>query len=149
VKVGLGGFLLAASGVWLYGEFQTPPAERMFWVPAVALGGSFWVLFDAWADFAQDRRLDGRRFHTSEPDDDLNASDVMLLSQHAHLIANALREEPKTVGELADECDLTGSRVREAINVAGSDETIYPVDRNTDQPRYALDEGKMGASGVG
>ena len=73
----------------------------------------------------------------------------MLLTQHAHLVGNALREEPKTVSELAAACDLTESRVREAISIAGDGGTIYPVDPGAVDPRYALDEGNMGASGVG
>ncbi|MEA1930297.1 MAG: hypothetical protein U9O06_01970 [Euryarchaeota archaeon] len=148
VKVGLGGVLLALSCLWLWGELQEPTAARRLWVPILALGGSLWVLLDARADFVQGRRFDGRRFHT-EPDDEPSASDVMVLSQHAQLIANSVREGPKTVGELAADCDLTESRVREAIEIAGEDGTIYPVDPDADDPRYALDEGKMGASGVG
>jgi len=149
VKVGMGGFLLVASGVWLWGELREPRAAQRLWVPVVAIGGSLWVLLDARADFVQGRRFDGRRFHTPEPDDDLSASEAMLLTQHAHLVGNALREEPKTVSELAAACDLTESRVREAISIAGDGGTIYPVDPGADDPRYALDEGNMGASGVG
>lgn len=148
VKVGLGGVLLVASVVWLWGTLQEIPSVSR-WLPVVAIASSVWVLLDARADFVQGRRLDGRRFHTSEPDDDLTASELMLLTQHAHLVGNALREEPKTVAELAAACDLTESRVREAIQIVGNDGTIYSVDPALDDPRYALDEQKMGASGVG
>ena len=148
VKVGLGGFLLVVSGVWLWSSLQEPPSIS-HWLPVVAIAGSVWVLLDARADFVQGRQLDGRRFHTPEPDDDLSASEVMLLTQHAHLVGKALREEPKTVAELAVACDLTESRVREAIQIVGDGGTIYSVDSALDDPRYALDEGNMGASGVG
>ena len=148
VKIGMGGVLLVASAVWLWGELQEPPSVGR-WLPVVAIAGSLWVLLDARADFVQGRRFEGRRFRTPEPDDEPSAGEVMVLSQHARLVANALREGPKTVGELAADCDLTESRVREAIAIAGDDGAIYPLDPEADDPRYALDDGKMGASGVG
>lgn len=143
VKVGLGGVLLAASGVWLWGELQEPTADRGLWLPVVAIGGSLWVLLDARADFVQ-----GRRIEPPAAIDDLSATEAMLVMQHAQLVGQSLSEEPKTVDELAVDCDLTTSRVREAIAVVGRDGTIYPVD-DANEPRYAVDDRQMGATGIG
>lgn len=142
VKVGLGGFLLVASGVWLWGTLQEPPATSGLWLPVVAIGGSLWVLLDARADFVQ-----GRRVEPSAAIDEMDAAEAMVVMQHAQLIGRSLSEEPKTVDELAVDCDLTVSRVREAIDVVGHG-PIYPVD-DADEPRYAIDDRQMGATGIG
>lgn len=144
VKVGLGGVLLFASAVWLWAELREPTAARSLWLPVVAIGGSLWVLLDARADFVH-----GRRFSDPEPDDEPSASEAMLVMQHAQLVAKALQAGPKTVDELAAACDLTESRIREVIEITGRDGTIYPVDREAEEPRYALDDRKMGLSGFG
>lgn len=39
--------------------------------------------------------------------------------------------EPKTVTELADTCDLTDARVREALDAMTDDGTVYRVDRGS------------------
>ncbi|ELZ05120.1 hypothetical protein [Natrialba aegyptia] len=70
----------------------------------------------------------------------------MLVLSHAHLVAEELKSdpEPKTVTELADACDLTDSRVREALDAMTDDGTVYRVDRDSaDVDRYELDESKM------
>ncbi|WP_253736421.1 hypothetical protein [Halohasta salina] len=144
VKVGLSGVLLMASSVWLYGEFETPPADRTLWLPAVAIVGSLWVVLDARADF-----VEGRQFADPEAVDDLDSGEAMVVLQHIQLVARSLAEEPKTVEELAVDCDLTVSRVHEAIELGSRDDTIYPIDPAADEPRYALDDRKVGTSGVG
>jgi hypothetical protein len=37
----------------------------------------------------------------------MSASEMMLVMNHAHLVVEELKQEPKTVAELADACDLT------------------------------------------
>ena len=116
----------------------------------VAVGGGLWLLLDTRADFVQ-----GRRFDRAADPDDLSSREAMLLVQHAALVADRLDEGPKTVPELAAACDLTESRVRDTIEIAGHDGAIYPVDdpgadEDADgEPRYALDDRKMGFSGLG
>ena len=71
----------------------------------------------------------------------------MLVMNHAHLVVEELKQEPKTVAELANACDLTESRVREALDVGTDDGMIYRVDSERDDggERYALDESKVGS----
>ena len=150
VKVGLAGVVLLVSGVWLWADLQEPTGDRFVWVPVVAVGGGLWLLLDTRADFVQ-----GRRFDRAADPDDLSSREAMLLVQHAALVADRLDEGPKTVPELAAACDLTESRVRDTIEIAGHDGAIYPVDdpgadEDADgEPRYALDDRKMGFSGLG
>ena len=57
-----------------------------------------------------------------------------------------MKQEPRTVAELADACDLTESRVCEALKVGTEDGMIYRVNAGTseDGKRYVLDESKVG-----
>ncbi|UPM42032.1 hypothetical protein [Halocatena salina] len=80
------------------------------WFPVLTSIGGVWLLADVYADF---RRGEGANAGQSE---DLSSADVMLLSNHGHLVANVLEDEPHTVEQLAAECDLTESRVREALD---------------------------------
>lgn len=144
VKAAAGVLLGSGGAAWFALEIGGPaiPADLFFPVLAVLVG--LWIVLDARVDFRE-----GRRFGAVENAEDLDASKVMIVTQHARLIASELEAGPRTVPELAEACDLTESRVREAIEIAGSDGTIYPVDPEADQPRYALDERRMGASGLG
>jgi hypothetical protein len=111
-------------------------------LPVLAVLGGCWLLLDARADFVQGRRLTG-------PDEfeDLDGGEAMLVMQHLRLVAEELEDAPKTVPEIAAGCDLTESRVRQALELAGRDDTIYPV--GDEEPRrYALDQQKLGLSGV-
>jgi len=76
----------------------------------------------------------------------MSASEMMLVMNHAHLVVVELKQEPKTVAELADACDLTESRVCEALKIGTDDGMIYRIDTGTseDGKRYALDESKVG-----
>jgi predicted transcriptional regulator len=76
----------------------------------------------------------------------MSASEMMLVMNHARLVVKELKQGPKTVPELADACDLTESRVREALDVITDDGMIYPVDGSPsdDVERYALNESKVG-----
>ena len=150
-KAAFGVCLLVGSGVWAWGELQQAGQSRL-WLPAVATVAGSWTLLDARADFVQNRRIDAG----SDPDsqdalDEMDAGEAMLLMQHTRLVAEQLTEEPKTVGELATNCDLTESRVQEAIDLASRDGTVYRTDDDTadGRPRYSIDERRLGLSGFG
>lgn len=76
--------------------------------------------------------------------DTLVSVTTALVLNRAHLVAEALNPnlEPKTVTELADACDLTDARVREALDAMTDDGTVYRVairptliDTNSTSPR--------------
>ncbi|MFC7058579.1 hypothetical protein [Halovenus salina] len=141
-KAALGLVVTVAGGVWLWVELSgATSVETVF--PALALATGLWLTLDARADFVQGRRV-------TEPDtDEMEAGEAMLAMQHIRLVATEIQTGPKTVSELATACDLTESRVRTAIDLASEDGTVYPVETDADDPRYALDEQKIGATGVG
>jgi len=151
VKAGFAVVFVALSGVGLWADLREPTSDGVVW-PVAAIGVGLWLLLDTRADFVQ-----GRRFGDPGPPDErdeLSGREAMLLIQHAGLVADRLGEGPKTVPELAAACDLTESRVRDAIEIAGHDGTIYQVDEpaadeDAVEPRYALDDRKMGFSGFG
>ncbi|MDL0122866.1 hypothetical protein [Halobacterium salinarum] len=139
VGVGLGAFITIASLAWFAWELTTAAGTGgPVWFPALTALIGVWFIFDARADFA-----DGT---DSYAPDDMDASEMMLVLNHGHLVVEELRQGPKTVPELADACDLTESRVREALDVATDDGMVYPVDGGPidDVERYALDESKVG-----
>jgi len=140
VGVGLSVFITVASLAWLGWEL-TAAAEPggPAWFPALTALIGVWFLLDARADFA-----DGTE---SDKPDDMSASEMMLVMNHAHLVVEELKQGPKTVAELADACDLTESRVREVLDFGTDDGMIYPVDTDTSATakRYALDESKVGS----
>ncbi|ATW89959.1 hypothetical protein halTADL_3257 [Halohasta litchfieldiae] len=149
VKAGFSVVFLGLSCFWLWADLQTPTRDYTVWFPILAVVGGLWLLLDTRADFVQ-----GHQFgvaETVDAADDLSSREAMLLIQHTSLVADHLGDRPKTIPELATECDLTESRVREAIEIAGDDGTIYPTGESTDngQPRYTLDDRKMGVSGFG
>jgi len=76
----------------------------------------------------------------------MSATEMVLVMNHAHLVVGELKQEPKTVAELADACDLTESRVREAPDVATNDDMVCCVgsEQGDDGERYVLDESKVG-----
>lgn len=143
-----GGAVLAqgASVVWLAVELSPPVTAGDLWLPALAAVGSAWLVLDARADFLQDRSVE-----RADQFERMDTAAFLLAAQHGRLVADELRDGPMTVPELAAACDLTPSRVGTAIEVLGTDGTIYPVDPDseTDTQRYALDEGNVGLSGVG
>ncbi|MFC7164907.1 hypothetical protein [Halospeciosus flavus] len=140
VGVGLGTFITIASLAWLAWELTAAAGTGgPAWFPALTGIIGVWFLFDARKDFA-----DGT---DSYAPDDMDASEMMLVMNHAHLVVEELKQDPKTVPELADACDLTESRVREALEVATDDGMVYAVDGGSsdDIDRYALDESKVGS----
>lgn len=144
VKAGFAVFLGVASTAWLWFERMGSTAVADLLVPGLAVAASLWLLLDVRVDFVQ-----GRRFDTGEEFDDLSSAEAMLVMQHARLVAEELKQGPQTVDELAEACDLTTSRTEDVIDIAGRDGTIYPVDTDAAEPKYALDERKMGLSGFG
>jgi hypothetical protein len=141
-KAVLGVLLTAGSAGWLWVEAQGSAATDRLLLPVLAVLGGCWILLDARADFVQGRRFDG-----SDEFEDLDAGEAMFVMQHLRLVAEQLEDGPKTVPEIAAGCDLTESRVRQALELAGRDDTIYPV--GDEEPRrYALDQRKLGLTGV-
>lgn len=99
----IGGSLLMAYPIATGGS-------RVEWFPVLTLLGGCWIFADVYADFRQGRGADA-----GQPDD-LSSGDVMLIMNHGHLVTNALKAGPRTVEQLATECDLTESRVQEALD---------------------------------
>lgn len=139
IQVGIGAFVTVGSFAW-FGYELTVASDTggPAWFPALLVFVGLWFLLDARRDFREGRRR-------SAPEE-MDANDVMLVLNHAHLVTDELRSGPKTVPELADRCDLTESRVREAIDVAIDEDIVYPVGgTDGDEPeRYALDESQLG-----
>ena len=144
VGAGTGAVAGVASVVWLWTALSRSATVESVWLPAAAVLASGWLLLDTWADF-----LEGRTLDTDDGFEELDGAETMLVMQHGSLVANELRAGPKTVPELAKACDLTESRVRQVVELFGRDDTLYPVDPAADTPRYAVDEQKLGATGLG
>lgn len=136
-KAVVGAGVLGASAVWFVVSTGETGVARALPVLGLAAGG--WILLDARADVSGERRA------TGGDEWDPDAGEAMLAMQHTSLVARTLRDGPKTVPEIAGACDLTESRVREALAIACEDGTVYRV--AADPPTYALDERKVGASG--
>jgi len=122
----LGLVAVATGGVayWLQGDAT---------VAAVGVGGGSWLMLDA---------LYSLREGIQSGDDgmaDADSSDVFLSMQVGHLVAEELKDGPKTVPELADACDMTESRVREALDYHEKADTAY-----RDGSQWYLDESKIG-----
>jgi hypothetical protein len=140
VGVGVGAFITLGSLAWFGYEYTVvPDTGGPVWFPLLTALVGVWFLLDSRRDFVEGRRRDG-------PHDDLSASEMMLVMNHAHLIVEELKSGPKTVAELADACDLTETRVREALDITTDDDMVYRVDSEAtdDSGRYALDESKVG-----
>jgi hypothetical protein len=131
------------SAVWLWVE-ATPTVTGRILLPVLGLAGGLWLLFDVRADRTQEHPERGPSASV-----DLDTNELMLVFQHVRLIARELEDEPQTVAELATACDLTTSRVREAIEYGTQSGTFYPVDPDAETPRYAVDERRTGVVGFG
>lgn len=108
VKGGCGLFVIGGSV--LMGYSIVAGGSGTAWFPVLTLLGGVWLIADAIADVRH-----GRNGDTGQSDG-LSSADVMLLSNHSHLVSNALKDGPRTVEALTTECDLTESRVREALD---------------------------------
>jgi hypothetical protein len=139
LKAALGGAVTVVALVWLRSELA---AGRDPWVATLALVGGVWVALDARADLVQ-----GRRPTTDAADDPVE--EVVTTMNHLNLVVESLQERPKTVPELAADCDLTASRVRAALETATDTGVVVPLDPDAETVRYTVDERRLGLSGVG
>ena len=126
-RLALGLITVAAGGVAYWAQGDTT-------VAAVGVGGGGWLVLDAIYSLREDIRSGGDRGA------DADSSELFLSMQVGHLVAKELKDGPKTVPELADGCDMTESRVREALDYHKQADTAY---RDGDQ--WHLDESKVGA----
>jgi hypothetical protein len=118
---------VAAAGVAYWGQSDAGVAVAGF-----AVGG--WLALDALYSLRTGLRA-------GEDDlEDAGFGDVMLLMQVGNLVAEELKTGPKTVPELAEACDMTESRVRDALELH---ERSGTVSREGDL--WTLDESKIGA----
>ncbi|WP_049913295.1 hypothetical protein [Halococcus thailandensis] len=139
VGVGIGAFVAVTSLAWLGYELTAAATTGgPAWFPALTALIGVWFLFDARRDFREGR--------DRYPNDDMTISEMMLVMNHAHLVTEELKQGPKTVAELADACDLTKSRVRDALEITTDDNMVYRVDGgpSDNANRYGLDESKIG-----
>lgn len=141
VDAAVGGCIAAVSAGWL-GYEATVGATGVLWLPALATLAGVWLLLDARRDLIEDVPT------SADPTEDMSSAEVFAALSHAQLLAEELREGPKTVPELATACDLTESRVRESLSYLTDDGTVYRVDNGDDDPaaehKYALDESRIG-----
>lgn len=72
-------------------------------------------------------------------DDDLSSRDALLLMQVGNLVAEELEDGPKTVDELVDACDMTETRIRDALEFHERAGTAH-----RDNGRWVLDESHIG-----
>jgi hypothetical protein len=145
VKAGVGLLAVVASVGWLLGRGSTAETALLPGLAAVAGG---WLALDARADLAEGRRA-GETAGESADGVDSTLDDPVRFARHTNRLSSELEERPKTVSELASACDLSESRVRDLVELAGQDGTIHPVDPDSDDPRYALDSRQLGLGGVG
>ncbi len=122
----LGLVAVAAGGVayWAQGDAT---------VAAVGVGGGSWLVLDVFHSLRE-----GLRSGDDEMAD-VDSSEVFLSMQVGHLVAEELKHGPKTVPELADACDMTESRVREALDYHEQADTAY-----REGGQWHLDESKIG-----
>ena len=123
--LGLGAAAAGGVAYWAQGDAT---------VAAVGVGGGGWLMLDALYSLREDIRSGDDRGA------DANSSELFLSVQVGHLVAEELKNGPKTVSELADGCDMTESRVREALDYHEQADTAY---RDGDQ--WHLDESNVGA----
>jgi len=107
VNAGIG--LAVVSGSSAMGYSVLAGGDGALWLPAILLLFGIWLLLDTVADLSHGRE------RNTEQREDLSSADVMLLMSHSHLLTSELQEGPRTRTELATECDLTESRVDQAL----------------------------------
>ena len=122
----------AALGAVLLGvgALAAVRAEPVVAGTGFAVGG--WIVLDA----AYSLRSGVR---PTADDDDLGGREVMLSVQLSSLLADELKDGPKTVPELAAACDMTESRVRDTLDLMTRSDTVY-----RDGETWVLDESKVG-----
>ncbi|WP_135536894.1 hypothetical protein [Halostella pelagica] len=127
VRLTLGLVAMAAGGLayWVQGDTT---------VAAVGVGGGGWLALDALYSLREGIRSNDDGMVEAD------SSEVFLSMQVGHLVAEELKDGPKTAPELADACDMTESRVREALEYHERADTAY-----RDGNQWHLDESKIGA----
>ena len=125
-RLALGLVAVAAGGVAYWPQGDTA-------VAAVGVGGGGWLMLDALYSLREGIRSGDDRMA------DADSSEVLLSMQVGHLVAEELKDGPKTVPELADACDITESRVHEALDYHEQADTAY-----RDGGQWHLDESKIG-----
>jgi hypothetical protein len=125
-RLALGLVAVAGGGVayWAQGDAT---------VAAVGVGGGGWLMLDALYSLREGIRSGGDGMA------DADSGELFLSMQVGHLVAEELKDGPKTVPELAAACDMTESRVREALDYHEQADTAYK-----DGGQWHLDESKIG-----
>lgn len=131
VKGGIG--MVVVGGSLLMAYPVVTGGSSVAWFPILTLLGGFWIFADVHADFRHGRGADAGQ------SEDLSSEEVMLLMNHGRLVATALEDGPSTVEQLAIDCDLTESRVQEALDFMERSGTA-----SHDGDRYVLREENVG-----
>jgi DNA-binding MarR family transcriptional regulator len=131
VKAGIG--LAVVLGSSAMGYSVLTGGTGVLWLPAILLLFGTWLLIDTVADLYH-----GRQGKTGQRDD-LSSADLMLLMSHSHLLASELQAGPRTRKELATECDLTASRVDQALEHLVDSGVV-----DSERDRYILREERTG-----
>lgn len=108
------------------------------WLPTGLVVFGAWLTVDAAADLYRGRHPDAG--HDEEP----SSGEVMLLMSHAHLVSDELEDGPRTVSELAETCDLTESRVEQALESLVDSGVVSVESRPGSPDRYVLHEERTG-----
>lgn len=137
IGTGVGIVVTVVSLVWLgYELTAASDTGGPAWFPALTTLVGLWFLLDA---------RTGGQTYGDEHDEEMGFTEFMTVINHSSLVVEELKEGPKTVGELADACDLTESRIREALDVGTDNGVIYKVNNDDlEEDRYALDESMLG-----
>lgn len=139
VQVGIGSVVSVVSLVWLVYELTiSSGTDGPVWFPVLTTFIGIWFLLDARTDVTEGTQ------YGSSPQENMDANEIMLIMNHGHLLIQVLEEGPKTISKLAENCDLTESRVKEALEHLIEQEIVYRVKDTGDAERYALDETKVG-----
>lgn len=134
--------ILVASGGFAHWRGDTTSAV----VLGVAGG---WLLLDTLYKFRYGIGAEPASDGALDEIDEVGSGEAMLRMQLGSLVAQELKEGPKTVPELAESTDMTESRVRQALELhqdagivtpeGGQEEGAKGVD-----VRFVLDESKVG-----
>ncbi|AQL43842.1 hypothetical protein BV210_14515 [Halorientalis sp. IM1011] len=132
-RLALGGILLVVGGFVAWRGTDTGVAAG-----AALVGG--WLVLDALYSLRAGIRLD------DAAEEDPPTSEMMLSMQVGNIVAEELKDGPKTVPELAGATDMTESRVRDALDYHERAGTAYRVSDHADGDRevWALDESAVG-----
>lgn len=126
--------LLIVSASWfVYGLATGAGIENG--IPAILLVGAVWLVIT-------EVRSDVTQEHTAT--EAVSSTEAMVQLQHTQLVIEELQRGPKTATELANDCDLTESRVKQALQILTDDDGVYVIDHDEGTPKYAVNESKLG-----